>query len=583
MKRFLKQVLVVVFGIFTSLVLLVGILLLLLPPLLKPSKPKLKPKTVLRIALHGSVVERDTDTFAQLIQGNQEEILDLIALKEAIKQAQADKHIRGIYLEVGALRAGWASLEEIRASLLSFKKAGKFIVAYGENYTQKTYYLASLADDIVLHPAGIFPWQGLHQTVFFFKALLDKLEIAPQVFRVGQYKSAVEPFTRQDMSSASKHQSTMLLTTIYDHFLYQVAKARTLKKASLQTMADTLAVVLPQDAYQAKLISQIGYADEAEALIKAKLAIAPEATIRYIAYDKYALLKQSPATSKNQVAVLVAEGAIVDGKGTPGMINSKDLAGHLKTLREDKAVKAVVLRINSPGGSALASDVLWQELMLTKARKPVVASLSDVAASGGYYLASACDRIVAHPTTITGSIGIFGLFFDVNALLSNKLGITTDSVKLGRSADFLSNPGRPLTSHEQAVIQRVVDKGYDTFIQRVATGRGLDQEAVAQVASGRVWSGQAAQTRGLVDDLGGLDDAIQAAAQLAAIDKNYSVSYWPKPKTLSEQILSSWRRTTSAKAVLHAWQADFPALGPIRELVNMTGVQARLPYRIEIE
>ncbi len=579
MKRFFQQVLIVVLGIFTSLALLVGILLLLL----QPSKPKLTDKTVLYIALRGSVVEHATDTF-RLFKAGQEEVLDLLALKEAIKHAQEDTKIQGIYLEADALKAGWASLEEIREALLSFKKAGKFIVAYGENYTQKTYYLASLADDIVLPSGGIFPLRGLHQTVFFYKALFDKLEVVPQVFRVGKYKSAVEPFIRQDMSPVSKHQSVVLLRGIYNHFLDKVATARTLKQDSLQKMADQLAVVLPQDACKAQLVSQVGYFDEAEALIKAKLAVDQEAAIHYLPYEKYAAsLKKTLPSSKHQVAVLIAEGNIIDGQGALDTLGSKDLASHLSALRENKAVKAIVLRINSPGGSALAADVLWKELMLTKAQKPIVASMSDVAASGGYYLAAACNRILAHPTTITGSIGIFGLFFDVNALLSNKLGITTDVVKTGSSADLLNNPGRPLTTHEQAVIQRVIDKWYTTFLERVATGRSLDQEAITRVASGRVWSGQAAQEQGLVDELGGLEDAIQTAAKLAAIEKDFVVSYWPKPQTLPEQVLKSWRSDIGKRAVLSALQAKLPALKPVQELINMTGLQARLPYEIEID
>ena len=579
MQHFFKQILIVVIGILTSLALLVGILLLLL----QPSKPKLADKTVLHIALCGSVVERVPDTLMQLFKGNQEKVIDLLALKGAIKHAQKDKNIQGIYLEADVLNAGWASLEEIREALLSFKKAGKFIVAYGENYTQKTYYLASLADDIVLHPAGIFLLRGLNQTVLFYKALLDKLEVVPQIFRVGQYKSAVEPFTRQDMSPASKYQITVLLKAIYNHFLHKVATARTLQKASLQEMADTLAVVLPQDACHAKLVSRVGHFDEAEALIKTKLAVDEEATINYIACEKYALLKKTSESSKNQVAVLIAEGIIVDGEGAPDTIGSKDLAANLRALREDEAVKAIVLRINSPGGSALAADVLWKELMLTKAQKPVVASMSDVAASGGYYLAAACNRILAHPTTITGSIGIFGLFFDVHALLRNKLGITTDTVKTGSSADLLNNPGRPLTPHEKAVIQRLIDKGYSTFLERVATGRSLDKEAIARVASGRVWSGQAAQKQGLIDELGGLEEAIQAAAKLAAIEKDYVVSYWPKLLTLPEQLFSSWRSDIGDRTALRTLQANFLPLKHIQELINMRGVQARLPYMIENE
>jgi len=578
-KQILKQVLIVVVSIFTSLVLFVGIGLLLL----QPRKPKITDKTVLHIALRGKVVERTPETFQQLLQGEQDQVIDLMVLKDAIKHAQEDKNIQGIYLEANTLRAGWASLEEIRNVLLSFQKTGKFIIAYGENYTQKTYYLASLADEIVLHPSGVFPLKGLSQTVFFYKTLLDKLEVAPQVFRVGEYKSAVEPFTRQDMSQASKHQSSKLLDAIHDHFLSSIASARGLQKTSIQTMEDALSVVIPRDACRSKLVSQVGHFDDAEALIKNRLCLAQEAHIHYVPFDKYALLKKTARSSKKQIAVLIAEGNIIDGTGAPGTIGSKDLVTSLKAIRKDKSIKAVVLRINSPGGSALAADTLWKELILTKARKPVVASMSDVAASGGYYLAVACSRILAHPTTITGSIGIFGLFFDIHALLSNRLGITTDVVKTGGSADLFENPGRSFNNHEKKMIQKVVDEGYNIFLERVAAGRNMDKELVERVAAGRVWTGQMAQEKGLVDELGGLEAAIQAAAKLAAIEDEYTVSYWPKKETFSEQLLSGWKNHVGNETAFRTLQANFPTLKPIQELINMTGIQARSPYMIEIE
>jgi protease IV len=578
MKSILKQVLIVVVGIFTSIVIFLAVGLLLW----QPSKPNITDKTVLHIALRGEVSEHVPDTLKKFFQGEQEKIIDLIALKNIIAYAQEDKRIQGIYLEVDALKVGWASLEEIRNALLAFKQTGKFIVAYGEHYTQKTYYLASLADDIVLHPESIFPLKGLSQTVFFYKALLDQLEVAPQVFRVGKYKSAVEPFTRQDMSQESKYQSSRLLGVIYDHFLDKVAAARDLEKASIRAMADSLLVIMPQDAYQAKLVSQVGYFDDAESLIKTRLSLAKEATINYVSFDRYASCIKPSESSANQIAVLVVSGPIVDGVGAPGTIGSKELTSSLRAIRKDKSVKAVVLRINSPGGSALAADVLWRELILTKTQKPVVASMSDVAASGGYYLAAACDRILAHSTTVTGSIGIFGLFFDVHALLNNKLGITTDVVKTGVSADLFENPGRSFNDHEKAIIQKVVDKGYNTFLERVAAGRNMKKEVIARVAGGRVWTGQNAQEQGLIDELGGLEAAVQAAAKLSGIADDFTISYWPKPRTLSEQVLIGWRNSVGNETA-RTLQKTFPALKHVQELVHMTSIQARLPYRVEIE
>lgn len=581
-KRIVKQVIIVVIGIFTSLALCLGIFLLLL----QPSKPRITDKAVLRIVLHGKVVEHAPNTLIQLLTGSErEQVIDLLVLREAIKRAQEDRNIRGIYLEVDALKAGWASLETIRNALLSFQKTGKFIVAYGEHYTQKTYYLASLADEVVLHPGGIFDFKGLSQTVFFYKTLLSKLEVAPEIFRVGKYKSAVEPFTRQEMSQANKQQSSELLHAIYDHFLDTIATARGLKKATLQAMASALLVVIPRDAHQASLVSRVGHADAAEALIKTKLGLPEEASVNYVSFCKYASLGKDVPPSKHNIAVLVAEGTIVDGMGSPGtgVVSSKSFAANLDAIRKDESIKAVVLRINSPGGSALAADVLWRELTLTKVQKPVVASMSDVAASGGYYLAAACNRILAHPTTITGSIGIFGLFFDVHALLSNKMGITTDVVKTGSSADLFENPGRPFSTYERGVIQKIINDGYHTFLERVSVGRGIDKEVLEHVAAGRVWTGQLAKEKGLVDELGGLEEAIQVAARLAGIEESYTVSYWPKPPALSAQVRSGWKTHARDETALRMLQRSCPAFQHVQTLINMTGIQARLPYLVEVE
>jgi len=578
-KHLFRQVLIVVVGIFVSMALFISMGVLLL----QPNKPKITDKTVLHIALRGQVVEHAPGILKRRLRGERGQVIDLFVLKDAIERAREDKNIRGIYLEASALRAGWASLAEVRSLLSSFKQAGKFIVAYGEQYTQKTYYLASLADEIVLHPAGLFPFKGLSQTVFFYKELLDKFKVAPQVFRVGEYKSAVEPFIRRDMSQASKRQNSRLLHTIHDHFLREIAMARGLQKDALQTMTDDLSVVLPSDAHQAKLIDEVAHFDDAEALIKKRLSLSEEASVNYVLFDEYVAFKAPHQSTPNKIAVLIAEGNIVDGAGTLGTISAEALTTSLNAIREDQSIKAVVLRINSPGGSALASDVLWKELILTKAQKPLVASMSDVAASGGYYLAAACDRILAHPTTITGSIGIFGLFFDVHALLNGGLGITTDVVKTGRSADLFENIGRPLERHESATIQRLVERGYAIFLERVAAGRKMDKKAVARVASGRVWSGQLAKEKGLVDELGGLEEAVQVAANLAAIEGEYTVSYWPKPKNLYNQLLDDWESRVGGSATLCTLQRDLPVLQHTQALLDMRGIQARLPYTMEIE
>lgn len=582
MQRFFSQVVATVLGFLIAFILFMGFVIGIVVLSTKPSPPKLYEQTILHIALRGKVVEHTPRAPLQALQSGQKDLIDLIVLKEALKRAQEDVRISGIYLEVGALVAGWASLAEIREALQACKDAGKFMIAYGEHYTQKTFYVASLADEVVLHPAGTFLFNGLSLSVLFYKGLLDKLGIVPQVFRVGQYKSGGEPLVSHAMSEASKHQGQVLLTTLYDHLIAKIATARGLSPASLRKMAHTLAVTLPQEAHKARLITQVGHFNDAEAWIRTQLGLAEETPINYVGFHKYQAAHQASQSSPAQVAVLVVAGTMTDNPEVPHSINTKAFIKDLKQLRQDPAVKAIVLRINSPGGSALAADTMWKELMLTRAHKPIVASMADVAASGGYYLAVACHHIIAHPTTLTGSIGIFGLHLSIDTLLKNKLGITIDGVKTAPSADLFSS-SRPLSAHEKAVIQRWIDQGYATFLARVATGRQMSQTATARVAAGRVWPGSLAQKHGLVDELGSLENAIEKAAALADLVGAYTVSYWPKPKTWLEEALSGWREIQNTMLRQHTGEAMVPYLKTIQELIDMRGIQARLPYVIEID
>ncbi len=580
MKQLFRQILVTV----ASMLIVILLLFQALAILLEPGKPRITDPSVLKLPLRGRVVEKEPKTPLTLAAQNQELTLDLVAFKSVIKEAQADKRIRGLYLEADALQAGWAQLTEMRSALQAFRQAGKFIIVHGSTYTQKVYYLTSVADHIVLHPEGSFLLQGLSSTVIFYKALLDKLAIKPQTFRVGAYKSAIEPFTRQSMSPASRQQSTVLVNALYDHFVATVAPARQLPPLLLRQKAQTLSAVMPQDAQQAQLVDQLGYFCDVEAFIKTKLSVEADKKINYVPWKKYAqTLEEAPEASQNQIAILTAEGTIVEGKGAPGQIGAKTLTHYIRQLAEDETVKAVVLRINSPGGSALASDTLWKELSLLKEKKPIVASMSDVAASGGYYLAAACSQIWAHPNTITGSIGIFGLFFDVDALLRDKLGISTDVAKTNPSADLFSNPGRPLSVSEKAIIQQYINKGYTTFVDKVAQGRSLSKAAVAQAAAGRVWPGQLAQQKGLVDELGGLEEAISAAAKLADLGDNYAAVHFPTPKSLWDELFKDEDSSAQEHALWQALQRKLPQLRHVQTLAEMQGIQARLPYTIEID
>lgn len=600
MKNFFKRVVATVLRLLATvfgfiIFLAIGYFVIKGILLYNIEKPKLKDNSVLHIALKGKLVERTLEVRLPLkpFEDRQLELISLLEIKKAIQKAQEDDKIEGIYLELRELQGGWASLEEIREALIDFKEEGKFIVAYGELYNQKAYYLASLADKIILHPEGAFFFSGLSKKVVFYKSLFQKLDAEPLIFRAGEYKSAVEPFSRKDMSQESREQDSLLLFSIYDHFISEIAAARKIEGIFLKKIADSLLIRTPQDAYNYQLVDKVGYFDEVESIMKDKLDLDEDEVINYVPFKKYTayLRHKTPQSTKDNIAVLVAEGDIVNGRGRPYSIGAKYFAESIRRIREDEKIKAVVVRINSPGGYALASDIIWRELVLTKAKKPLVASMSDVAASGGYYVAMACDRIVAQPTTVTGSIGVFGLWVDAGKLLEEKLGITTDVIKTAKSADIFHlgwplglNTGRPLTAYEKKFMQETIEKVYDRFLEKVAEGRDLTKASVARIASGRVWTGTLAKENGLVDKLGSLDDAIKMAAEAADLDDDeYTVAYWPKQEITFEEILGDWTGLVKEKIVRHSLGETYPHLESMKKLVNMTGVQARLPYAVEIE
>jgi len=592
MKKFLKQIIVIALGTMLgagiSVGLVIGTFVVISKHAYQATVPShLSPDTVLRLTLHGQLVDSVSAPLLPIFDKDKPHELDLIAIKKAICAAQKNEHIKGMYLDVEGLSGGWASLLELRDTLAAFKRTGKFIVAYGSTYTSKSYYLAALADEIVLHPSGNFMFTGLQLTTLFYKGLLDKLDISPQIFRVGRYKSAIEPFTRYAMSDASKDQYATLLHTIYSHLLQTISKARNITPAVLQQLASTLHVTQPEKAYQAHLFTKIGYASDAEQLVKSKLALPADSKVNYVDYHTYNAYceKHMPTfPSPHKIAVLVATGAIMDEE-VMGMkhISAGAFVKTLKELREDASIKAIVVRINSPGGSALASDTIWKEIMLTREHKPVVASMGDVAASGGYYIAAGSNYIFAQPTTITGSIGIFAMYFDAHALLKNKLGIVGDVVKTNPSAD-LFNPTRPFTTYEKQVIQQHIEAGYETFLDRVATGRQMKKEIIVALGEGRVWPGSLAKKHGLVDELGGLDKAIRKAASLADV-KSYQVDYFPKHRTdLFRQLMRHWREESDFLDMnSRLFIPYYNMLTNLQAIASQQGTQAWWPYEVDIE
>ncbi len=585
MKAFLKYVFATFLGLFLFFLFFTGILILLV----SRSVPEVEVKrnSVLVLRLDKRIIERETgDLLTQLsrsLKSGEPGTIGLLELRQAIQAAAKSDKIKGIFLNVTNLDAGTATLEELRGELLRFKKSGKFVVAYAEMYSELGYYLASVADKIYLPPSGILEFNGIHTELIFFKRLLDKLQIEPEVFKVGQYKSAVEPFIADGMSDANRRQISTLLNSVYDHMLAEIGEARGIASSRLHEIADEMLVRNPEDALSYSLITDIGYKDEAESFMKEQIGLGAEETISYT--DYWSMLDLSDAYSgldKDKVAVIYAVGDIQDGKGDDRTIGSETMMDELKKAREDSSIKAIVLRINSPGGSALASDVIWREVALTRKVKPVIASMGDVAASGGYYIAAGCDSIVAEATTITGSIGVFGVLFNGKDFLNDKLYISTDREKTGKYADIGSFT-RPLNSQERVIIQKEVEDIYTKFLTVVAEGRNMDTAYVNTIAQGRVWSGSDAETKKLVDKQAGLDTAVEIAAGMAGVESYQLVHLPERPNLYLRQLFAETQGKIATRMLEKEFGEWYPWIKAAKEVQKMNGVQARLPVDIQIK
>ncbi len=453
---------------------------------------------------------------------------------DAVDYAKTDDKIKGIYLDISMLSAGLATAEEIRNSLKRFKESGKFVVAYSELYTKGGYYMASLADEIYLYPTGLMEWTGIGTSRMFFKNTLEKLDVEMQIIRGSnnKFKSAVEPYFLEKMSESNRLQTERFINSFWDHILTEVSVAREISKDELNLIADSLKIRTAQDAVDLKLITALKYKDEVVDIVRTKLELKDKDQLNVMPikkYVKYAARKRVVYEKGPQnVAVVYANGQIMSGEGSFENIGSITTAKHIKEARENDSIKAVVLRVNSPGGSALASDVIWREVMLTKKVKPVVVSMGNLAASGGYYISCGADRIFAQPNTITGSIGVFATIPNIKGMLNNKLGVTIDYAQTNKHANLMSIT-KPLTEEQKKIIQEGVDNIYDDFITKVSKGRGISKEMVDSIGQGRVWTGIDAKEINLVDEIGGLNDAIDYAAKLAELE-NVSIMTLPKPK-----------------------------------------------------
>ena len=543
----------------------------------------LENNSVLILNLDESINDRSNDNpfanfnFGSMSGGKQIGLNDIL---DNIGKAAADEHIKGIFLDISSIPSGIASIEEIRNALIDFKKSGKFIYAYSEAFTQPSYYLASVADKIYLHPTGMAELKGLRSEVLFFKGTLDKLGVEPQVFRHGKFKSAVEPFIQDKLSDANREQIRSYIGSIWNHMVDGIAKGRKLSTSQVQEIASKMLVTNAPAAVEFKLVDELKYRDEVLEILQKKTEAKSIDEIEFVSINKMVDVKDTRDKSgKDKIAIIFAEGEIVDGQGKEGQVGSIEFSKAIRKARLDDKVKAVVLRINSPGGSALASETIWREVMLTKKVKPVIASMGNVAASGGYYIAAPCDSIVASPTTITGSIGVFGLFFNAKQLVNN-IGVTVDTVKTNPFADIMTS-SRAVTAQESEVIQREVERIYDNFITRVSEGRKISKANVDSIAQGRVWSGADAKRIGLVDVFGGLDKAIEIAAKKAGLTK-YRIQELPYIEDPIQKFIKELGGD-SEQAILKKTLGDsYRYYQQIEHLRAMKSYQARLPYELEV-
>lgn len=592
MKSFFKLVFATVFGFFIAFFLLFIFFMGMGLSGSDEGIKKVSANSILHLTLSGPLPDvaiddpfGNIDPFSGSFTTEKE--LGLFEAKKILAHAAKDDKIKGILLNSDDIQAGMANLMDLRNAILEFKKSGKFIIAYSNNSSEQSVLLNSAADKYYLNPFGGAEFNGFGIELMYFTGLLEKLNIKPMIFYAGEFKSATEPFRLKSMSPENRLQYTQLLDVMYDNYLSKVSVSRKVSVDSLKSLADNLTIIKAQDALNAKLVDGLKYEDEVIDELKKKLGYKKEDALKLVALKDYASSfdpKKDEGKSKNKIAVVYAEGSIVDGEGESGDIAATPYLKMLRKIRNDKDIKALVLRVNSPGGSAFASEVILRELKLIHKNIPIVVSMGDYAASGGYYISTAADKIFAEPTTLTGSIGVFGMLFNISGTLENKLGITTDRVKTAPYADFGTGT-REWDDKEKAAITSSIQFTYSTFLQHVADNRKMSVAQVDSVARGRVWTGVDALGVGLVDALGNLDDALNEAKRLAKIEAFVPVTY-PEQKSFMDQIMekiSGNSEDETAKALQAYLGEDYQYIQMIRKLRTLQGIQARLPYEIRVK
>jgi protease-4 len=588
MKEFFKFVFASMLGVILSFFVLILISVFTIIGIAstvgEESKVEVEDQSVMHLRLDYPISERTSKNPLEslgVFGFENERNIGLNDILISIEKAKSDKKIKGIYIDVSYIQAGYAGIEEIRNKLIDFRKSGKFVLAYSEVYTKSAYYLASAANKVYLNPEGMIDFRGFSTEITFFKGALDKLGIEPQIIKVGTYKSAVEPFILDKMSKANKEQVTSFIGSLYDHYISRIAESRKISKESLLNISNLALVRSAQDGLKYRLVDGLKYKDEVLSELKNLTGIQQSKDLNSVAIADYAIVaNDEKSSSSNRIAVIYAVGEIMSGEGNDETIGSERISRAIRKARTDKKIKAVVLRVNSPGGSALASDVIWREVELTKKVKPIMVSMGDVAASGGYYIACNADSIFAQPNTITGSIGVFGIIPNMKKFFNNKLGITFDGVQTGKYADISIT--RPLQEDEKMILQQEINQIYKTFTQKVANGRRKSVAYVDSIGQGRVWTGEQALKNGLVDRLGNIDDAIRSAAKMAKL-KDYKVVAYPSQKDPFQEIFETSSDKIRTYFTKQELGDQYTYYQQIKSVLNRSGMQARMPYEVMIK
>lgn len=591
MKNFLKYVLATVTGLIITFIIagvFGAILLISVISAASFSKPEVnvKENTVLHLKFDHEISEQVSENPFDRIdffRGSVTQAMSLKSIIDNIEKAKNDDNIKGIFLDLNIIPAGFATLQEIRNALLDFKNSDKFIYAYADSYMQGTYFIASLADSIYFNPEGYFWFPGLNWEIAFLRGALDKLEIEPKIIRAGGFKSAGETIELYKMSEENRLQLSEMQNSIYDNYLMQLSDSRGIETETLRGLAGEFKIRYSEDALQYGMVDVVSYRDEFLELLKDKTGAKKAKDINFIElkiYNRVSAPSSGKKGDKSDIALIYATGNIMTGEGGQNSIGSDKLSRTIRQAREDKDIKAIVLRVNSGGGSALASDIILREVKLAREVKPVIVSFGAVAASGGYFIAASADKIFAQPTSITGSIGVISMIMNMEKFWENKLGITFDRVQTGPYAD-LFNFNRAVREDEVEILRELTSKIYDDFLQIVANGRGMTVDEVHAIGQGRVWTGLQAKENGLIDELGGLNDAIASAAEMAEIE-DYRIKVLPRPKKPFESLMEDFMLDIRQKALMEELGIDYEVFSTIKFLKNANEPMAIMPYEIRM-